>query len=352
MMGGLLSYIKNNNQPKPVDISNWAKFKLTDLFDISGSVTTKKMVLESSGGGEYPYVTTQATNNGIFGYYAIKTELGNCLTVDSAVLGSCFYQDKDFSASDHVEILRPKFKMSKNIALFLATLINKNGSLIGYSYAKKRSQKALATESIYLPTTPDGNPDWDCMEQFIAEIYTRTQIDFVRVKKFKNERREVKTSDWAEFNVGQLFQIARPIARSAKNYDDGTVPFVASGNFNNGVERYVNAEREPNLDRGNCITVSPIDGSAFYQEHDFAGRGGAGSSVLKLYNENLNKHNALFICTVLKKIGSCFNYSKMLSADKLAKLNIKLPAQANGDPDWGFMARYMSAYVSVARALV
>lgn len=173
-MAGLLSYIKNNHEPKPIDTTKWGKFKITDLFDVSGSTTTKKSILEQSGEGQYPYVTTQATNNGIFGYYAIITEKGMCLTVDSAVLGSCFYQEKDFSASDHVEILRPKFNMTKNIALFLSTLINKNGTMLGYSYAKKRSQKAIRAENIFIPIKSDGTPDWDYMEQFIAEIYTHT----------------------------------------------------------------------------------------------------------------------------------------------------------------------------------
>ena len=172
-VAGLLSHIKNTKS-KPIDITKWKKFRITDLFDISGSTTTKKSILENSGSGIYPYVTTQATNNGIFGYYAIQTEKGNCLTVDSAVLGTCFYQEKDFSASDHVEILTPKFVMSKNIALFLSTIINKTGSIIGYNYAKKRSQKALAQEVIYLPVTQDGSPDWEYMEQFIAEIYRCT----------------------------------------------------------------------------------------------------------------------------------------------------------------------------------
>ena len=170
-MSGLLSYIKKAKASKNVDVTAWGKFCLTDLFIISGSKTTKKSVLEKSGEGQYPYVTTQATNNGIFGYYALKTEQGHCLTIDSAVLGSCFYQADDFSASDHVEILRPKFKMSKNIALFLTTIINRTGAIIGYSYIKKRSQKALAKEFIYLPVTKDGKPDWQYMEKFIAKIY-------------------------------------------------------------------------------------------------------------------------------------------------------------------------------------
>lgn len=178
-MTGLRSYIKQNNTHKNIDVTTWKQFRITDLFVISGSKTTKKSVLEKSGDGPYPYVTTQATNNGIFGYYAIKTEHGECLTVDSAVLGSCFYQSKDFSASDHVEILRPKFQMSKNIALFLSTIINRTGTIIGYSYIKKRSQKALAKEFIYLPATKTGEPDWQYMDNFIKKIYDNIYTQLV-----------------------------------------------------------------------------------------------------------------------------------------------------------------------------
>lgn len=49
------------------------------------------------------------------------------------------------------------------------------------------------------------------------------------------------------------------------------------------------------MDKGNCITVSPVDGSAFYQETDFLGRGGAGSSILMLYNADINKYSGLFL---------------------------------------------------------
>lgn len=351
-MAGLLSYIKNNNRPKPINVKDWKKFPLTDLFVISGSTTTKKSVLENSGAGVYPYVTTQATNNGIFGYYAIKTEKGHCLTVDSAVLGSCFYQEKDFSASDHVEILTPKFAMSKNIALFLSTIINKTGAIIGYSYAKKRSQKALAKEYIYLPAKTDGSPDWEYMEQFIAEIYTHTHTACVNLQVFKDSGKNVDTNNWGDFTIGQLFNISRPIARSSKNYDTGSVPFVASGNVNNGIESYVNAETEPNLDKGNCITVSPLDGTAFYQEHDFAGRGGAGSSIIKLYNDNLNKYNALFICTILRKTCNSFCYSKMLSADKLANTIIKLPTISNTSPDWKSMENFIKKHMHTCYAVI
>ena len=65
-----------------------------------GSETTPLLELEEYGYGEYPYVTTQATNNGVEGLYNYYTEEGGVLTVDSAVLGYCSYQSYNFSASD------------------------------------------------------------------------------------------------------------------------------------------------------------------------------------------------------------------------------------------------------------
>lgn len=174
----------------------------------------------------------------------------------------------------------------------------------------------------------------------------------MNLQKFKNTGNSITTNAWGSFIVGNLFNISRPIARSSKNYDAGSVPFVASGNVNNGIEAYVNAEKEPNLDKGNCITVSPLDGTAFYQERDFTGRGGAGSSIIKLYNDNLNKYNALFICTIIKKACNSFSYSKMLSADKLANTVIKLPSTTDSSPDWTSMENIIKKHMNTCRILI
>jgi hypothetical protein len=103
-----------------IDTIKWKNFKLADLFEISGTKTTKRSKLQNIG--KHPYVTTRASNNGIDGYYDLWTESGNCLTVDSAVLGWMNYQKENFSASDHVEKLTPKFKLNKFIALFICSI--------------------------------------------------------------------------------------------------------------------------------------------------------------------------------------------------------------------------------------
>ncbi|MHB1755642.1 MAG: N-6 DNA methylase [bacterium] len=150
-----------------LNINNWIYFDLNILFKIKGSKTTSIIELEEYGKGIYPYVTTQATNNGVEGFYNFHTEEGNVLTVDSAVLGFCSYQLKSFSASDHVEKLKPIIEINKYIALFLVTIINLEQ--YRYNYGRKCSQSRMKQAKIKLPTI-NGEPDFEFMENFIKSL--------------------------------------------------------------------------------------------------------------------------------------------------------------------------------------
>lgn len=155
------------------DISSWEEFYLKDLFTIKGSKTTPKAKLQAIGVGSYPYITTRATNHGVDGLYNHYTEVGNCLTIDSAVLGSCFYQSRNFSASDHVELLIPKYpKFNKYHGLFLQTIINKKNRGV-FSYANKCNQTRIKETVIKLPVKVDKTPDWEQIEAIMKDIETK-----------------------------------------------------------------------------------------------------------------------------------------------------------------------------------
>ncbi len=150
-----------------LDIKKWKLFQFTKIFNITGSKTTPVLELEEYGRGNYPYVTTQATNNGVEGFYNFYTEDGGVLTVDSAVLGYCSYQSYNFSASDHVEKLIPKFTMNKYIAMFLVAIINQEQ--YRYNYGRKCSQDRMGKGNIKLPSK-NGSPDWEFMENYIKSL--------------------------------------------------------------------------------------------------------------------------------------------------------------------------------------
>ncbi|MDD4216100.1 MAG: N-6 DNA methylase [Bacteroidales bacterium] len=156
-----------NNEDIVLDTKSWISFKLDELFTITGRKTTPLLELEEYGNGVFPYVTTQATNNGIEGFYDFSTEKGNVLTVDSAVLGYCSYQELDFSASDHVEKLIPNFEMNKYIAMFLVTIMNLER--YRYNYGRKCSQTRMKEISIKLPSK-DNKPDFALMENYIKTL--------------------------------------------------------------------------------------------------------------------------------------------------------------------------------------
>ena len=195
--------IANLEQEFKTSGGKFKEFRLDEIFEISGSKTTPKLKLEEIGLGKFPYVTTQATSNGIAGFYNFWTEKGNCITIDSAVLGTAFYQKENFSASDHVEILRPKFKINEKVALYFATLLNRMARVLDYSYGKKRSQKALKNEKILLPTL-GGEINFSFMEKFIEEL-ERERVEeldaYLRATGLKNyELTQSEKSALAKFD--------------------------------------------------------------------------------------------------------------------------------------------------------
>ncbi len=155
------------NKEIGLETRQWKDFRLDDLFEITGTKTTPITILEEYGVGKYPFVTTQATNNGVEGLYDYCTESGGVLVVDSAVIGYCSYQPINFSASDHTEKLIPKFEIDPYIGLFLSTMINKEQ--YRYNYGRKASQSRLKERTIRLPS--DGNiPDWKFMAEYMKSL--------------------------------------------------------------------------------------------------------------------------------------------------------------------------------------
>lgn len=154
--------------------------------------------------------------------------------------------------------------------------------------------------------------------------------------------KKIDVSGWKKFKIEDVFMIKKPDARSEKYYEEGTVNYVSSGAFNNGVMKCLKPKEGEVLDKGRCITVSPLDGSSFWQEDDFLGRGGSGASIALLYNDNLNQLNALFICSVIKKSAGKYGYANLLNGNNLKNLEVILPAITKYIPDFDTLTREVS----------
>lgn len=160
------SLIKADKTKRMVSIRDWKPFCIGDFFRVvKGTRLTKADQRE----GNINFISASSFNNGIAARIANSDHIhpGNTMTVsyNGSDIGRTFYQEQPFWASDDVNVLYPKFPLTKNIALFLAPIIKAVGG--NYVYKDKWLQEEMRVAEIMLPVIDDGTPDWDYMDMYI-----------------------------------------------------------------------------------------------------------------------------------------------------------------------------------------
>ena len=80
---------------------------------------------------------------------------------------------------------------------------------------------------------------------------------------------------------------------------------------------------------------------ANYMDVDFIGT----TDIVAGYNHNLNKYNGLFITTILCQERPKYSFGIKWKT-RLRETVIKLPQDANGNPDWVYMEQYAQSLSS------
>lgn len=331
---------------KKVNTIYWKEYRVGDLFEFQRGKVKKLQSLEE---GNIPVIAAARSKQGVAGYYTVEGIYIDQITIscNGVGCGSTFYHDYPFNVNGDAIVSFDKVYIPAKAKQFISCILD--GVLSRkYSYEEKCSPEKASNEIILLPSTSDGSPDWQYMEDYMRCIEQQTKTAISAFVSSKHRPSKIDTRYWKEFEIENLFDVSRPPARLATEFEEGTIPFIASGNENNGVEKYVAAKNDI-LDKKGCISVSPVDGSCFYQPNDFLGRGGAGSSIILLRNSNLNQYSALFVCSSLRKVCSKYNYSNMGSASKIKKEKILLPATPAGEPDWKYMEMYMRGAEAITK---
>ena len=159
---------------KRIDIKDWKPFTLECLFDIvKGSRLTKADMKD----GDIRYIGATAFNNGITSYIGNNEEThpaGTLTVCYNGSIGQTYYQDKEFWATDDVNVLYPKFAMTKYIALFIAPIIKAVGR--NYAYTDKWKIEDMKASVIYLPVDEHNQPDWEYMEHYMNKVENKVKV--------------------------------------------------------------------------------------------------------------------------------------------------------------------------------
>lgn len=319
------------------DVSKWQEFRVGDLFYVELSKGDIK--IDDFTEGNVRLISSGETDNGVVGHIGAngdgKAEMfsANQMTVD--MFGNAFYQDEPFYAVSHgrVNVLKPRFSITKNIALFIATVIKQQQ--YKYSYGRAVYSKVVENMVIKLPTDPNGEPDWLFMENYIKLLHYKP----LTTKNKPGQAPDLNVKNWKKFALIDLFNEVK-IAKSAdiSNLEDGNIPFVGRTDIDNGIQGFVSPVAAT---KGHCITISMVGTNvALYQENDFQ----ASQNIAVLRKSDITKNMALFICSVINfEMQLKYSYGRTVGKTNIKSMTLNLPADLQGKPDWLFMENYIKS---------
>lgn len=146
----------------------WCDFQLQDLFEVKKG---RRVTKADRSPGATRFVGASEKNNGITDFADLAPIFpSGTLTVvyNGNSVGNAFFQDQDYFACDDVNVLVPRYPMSRWVQLFIAAVIKHGRSRFTYGY--KWTLARMKTTAVRLPVGADGNPDWVYMESFMKGL--------------------------------------------------------------------------------------------------------------------------------------------------------------------------------------
>lgn len=148
----------------------WREFKIEDVCTV---VSGRDIYDRERTSGRNPYITATANNNGV-GYFignSNETLEAGCLSVNrNGSVGYAFYHPYLALFGNDTRKLRP-LNGNRHVCFFLSRAITAQKDKFGYGL--KLGTDRLKKQSIMLPSTADGQPDYEYMESYMKSQETR-----------------------------------------------------------------------------------------------------------------------------------------------------------------------------------
>lgn len=169
---------KNNFLVEDLKQKEWKVFPLNMVFKVIQR--GKRLKKDDHIEGDSVYVSSTSLNNGVDGFIGNKDNIRkfrkNLSLANSGSVGSCFYHQYEYVASDHVTALT-LLNPDKHVYLFMASIIKRLEEK--YSFNREINDKRIKREKILLPVNKNGEPDFDYMKKYIQKIEIEKQRKIV-----------------------------------------------------------------------------------------------------------------------------------------------------------------------------
>ncbi|WP_317165729.1 restriction endonuclease subunit S [Capnocytophaga sp. oral taxon 903] len=152
---------------------------------------------------------------------------------------------------------------------------------------------------------------------------------------------KLQTVKWAEFLIGDLFEIATGRDVIIRDVQQGNIPLISHQHENNGITKYIKPLKDRTL-FNHQTTISLADRGVFYatnQNEDF--HIGTRVKALSFKQGKISKKVRLFLVSAINKLQVLFTEYSQNATDKLPFLKITLPTH-NGAIDFAFMETFIA----------
>ena len=327
-----------------LDKVEWKTFRFTEVFqEIQRG---KRLTKANQTDGPKPYISSTSENNGVDAF--IGNEIGvrkfeDVLTIaNSGSVGSTFYQQFEFVASDHVTALKSE-NADKYAYLFLSTVVKRLEEK--YSFNREINDTRIKREKVILPADKEGNPNFQYMSDFVKKLELDKVQEvleyiyiYIRVKNILEEK--VCEISWKDFWIEDVCEIKSGVRLTKANQEIGLRPFVGASDSDNGVTAFV-SNKNKSLDV-NVLGVN-YNGSVvenFY--HPYEAIFSDDVKRLKWKDEIYgNKYTYLFLKQMILSQKIKYAYGYKFNGERMKRQKIMLPVAETGLQDYDYMTSYM-----------
>lgn len=331
-----------------LDKVKWKTFRFTEVFqEIQRG---KRLTKANQTDGPKPYISSTSENNGVDAFIGNETgirKFEDVLTLaNSGSVGSTFYQQFEFVASDHVTALKSE-NADKYAYLFLSTVVKRLEEK--YSFNREINDTRIKREKVILPADKEGNPNFQYMSDFVKKleldkvqevleyIYIYIYI-YIRMMNILEEK--VCEISWKDFWIEDVCEIKSGVRLTKANQEIGLRPFVGASDSDNGVTAFV-SNKNKSLD-ANVLGVN-YNGSVvenFY--HPYEAVFSDDVKRLKWKDEIYgNKYTYLFLKQMILSQKIKYAYGYKFNGERMKRQKIMLPVTETGLPDYDYMTSFM-----------
>ena len=323
-----------------LNTDEWGSFRIADLFPILQTGRANQGLLED--GDDCFYVGAKKDDNGVMIHCAYDPNLvqrGNCIIFicnGQGSVGYANYMDRDFIGTTDI-VAGYNDNLNCYNGLFIATILCLERPK--YSFGRKWKTH-LRNTIIKLPKREDGTPDWDFMEQYIKSLRYKP----ITTMNTSNGI-SLDISQWKSFKVKDIFDVKYGINMElnaciiADANDNNAVNFVSRTEDNNGISARVKLVEGKIPQPAGTITCAGGGSvlSTFIQPEPFySGR----DLYLLIPRIDMSHYAKIFCVTIIKSNKYRYSYGRQANIT-LPDLELMLPADEDGNPDFIFMEEYV-----------